>query len=143
MSVEPGAAYPATFDVVYPERELDRVTTLLRVFMLIPIAIVAALLGGPGSTSNAVPPRTWGGGGGLLFGAPAVMILFRHKYPRWWFDWNLELARFLARVTVYAALMDDRYPSTDEQQSVRLELLYPNAAAQLDRWMPLVKWLLA
>ncbi len=142
MSVEPGAVNPATFDVVYPDRELDRVTTLLRIFMLIPIAIVVALLGGPGSTRAGVPPWTWVSGGGLLFGAPAVMILFRQKYPRWWFDWNLELARFLSRVTVYAALMDDRYPSTDEQQSVRLELVYPDAAAKLNRWLPLVKWLL-
>ena len=144
MSVEAGAVYPATFDVVYPERELDRLTTLFRIFMLVPIAVVVALLTGSGEDSATWPrwiPAI--SGGGLLFGAPAVMILFRQKYPRWWFDWNLELARFLSRVTVYAALMDDRYPSTDEQQSVRLDITYPDARAQLNRWLPLVKWLLA
>jgi hypothetical protein len=86
------------------------------------------------------------GGGradGLLFFGPLLMILFRQKYPRWWFDWNLELARFTSRVGVYLALMTDRYPSADEQQSVHLDYRYPDAARDLNRWLPLVKWLLA
>ena len=39
--------------------------------------------------------------------------------------------------------MDDRYPSTDEQQSVHLDFAYPDARSDLNRWLPLVKWLLA
>jgi hypothetical protein len=81
--------------------------------------------------------------GGLLFLPPLLMILFRKKYPRWWFDWNLELLRFEARVSVYLALMDDRYPSTDEHQSVTLDFPYPDAQTELRRGLPLVKWLLA
>ena len=83
------------------------------------------------------------GAGGVLFVGPLLMILFREKYPRWWFDWNLELARFSSRVVVYAALLDDRYPSTDEQQSVHLDVRYPDVPNELNRWLPLVKWLLA
>ena len=83
------------------------------------------------------------GGTGLLFLPPLLMILFRQKYPRWWFDWNLELLRFTSRVGVYLALMDDRYPSTDEQQAVHLDYDYPDAGADLNRWLPLVKWFLA
>jgi len=83
------------------------------------------------------------GVGGALFFAPLLMILFRRKYPRWWFDWNLELQRFGNRVAAYLALMDDRYPSTDDHQSVHLEYPYPDAARDLNRWLPLVKWLLA
>jgi hypothetical protein len=71
------------------------------------------------------------------------MILFRQKYPRWWFDWNLELLRFQNRVGVYFALLDDRYPSTDEHQAVRLDFPYPDARRDLNRWLPLVKWFLA
>ena len=71
------------------------------------------------------------------------MIVFRQKYPRWWFDWNRELLRFINRVGVYVALMDDRYPATDEQQSVTLELPYPDVERDLNRWLPLVKWFLA
>ena len=82
------------------------------------------------------------GAGGLLFLGPLLMILFRRKYPRWWFDWNLELQRFTSRVVVYLALMDDRYPSTDDQQAVHLDYRYPDASRELNRWLPLVKWLL-
>ena len=81
--------------------------------------------------------------GGLLFFGPLLMILFRQKYPRWWFDWNLELQRFSNRVGIYLALMDDSYPSTDDHQSVHLEYRYPDVAHDLNRWMPVVKWLLA
>jgi len=70
------------------------------------------------------------------------MILFRKKYPRWWFDWNLQLTRFLARVWVYAALLRDEYPSTDEEQAVHLDFPYPDAS-RLSRGLPLVKWFLA
>jgi hypothetical protein len=83
------------------------------------------------------------GAGGMLFLGPLLMILFRQKYPRWWFDWNLELQRLGNRVVVYLGLMNDRYPSTDDQQSVRLDYPYPDAAQDLNRWLPLVKWLLA
>jgi hypothetical protein len=84
-----------------------------------------------------------GGAGGLLFFGPLLLILFRRKYPRWWFDWNLELLRFTNRVGIYLALLDDKYPSTDEQQSLHLDFPYPDARRDLNRWLPLVKWLLA
>jgi hypothetical protein len=140
-----GTSYPVSFSVDYPDRELNRVTTGFRIFMVIPIAIVlGAVAGGTwewsypnGSTAVAV------GAGGLLFFGPLLMIVFRQKYPRWWFDWNLELQRFSSRVSAYLALMDDRYPATDDQQSVHLDYAYPEVATDLNRWLPLVKWLLA
>jgi hypothetical protein len=136
--------YPVTFSVDYPERELNRLTTGFRLIVAIPILIVLAALGGEGAHYGNEQSWAFGGGaGGLLFLAPLLMILFRQKYPRWWFDWNLELLRFENRVCVYLALMDDRYPSTDERQSVQLELPYPDAERDLNRWLPLVKWLLA
>jgi hypothetical protein len=137
-------AYPVTFSVDYPERELNRLTTAFRLIVAIPILIVLAALGGEGAHYGNQQSWAFGGGaGGLLFLAPLLMILFRQKYPRWWFDWNLELLRLENRVCVYLALMDDRYPSTDERQSVQLELPYPDAERDLNRWLPLVKWLLA
>jgi hypothetical protein len=140
-----GTSYPVSFSVDYPDRELNRVTSFFRIFTVIPIAIVLAAVAGDtwqwsnghGTTGAAA------GAGGLLFFGPLLMILFRQKYPRWWFDWNLELQRFSSRVVIYLALMDDRYPSTDDHQSVRLDYPYPDAARDLKRWLPLVKWLLA
>ena len=141
--MEAGSSYPVQFDVEYPDRELNRLTTGFRIFMAVPIAIVLATLGGE---STAYAGDHWQAGatfGGLVTFSPLLMILFRQKYPRWWFDWNLELLRFQNRVGAYLALLNDQYPSTDEHQSVRLELPYPDAKRDLNRWLPLVKWLLA
>ena len=138
-------SYPVEFDVEYPDRELNRATTFFRIFTVIPIAIVLGTLSGEGASWGSSHEQwRWGATtGGVLFAAPLLMILFRQKYPRWWFDWNRELLRFENRVFAYLALLDDRYPSTDEEQSVRLELQYPDAERDLNRWLPLVKWFLA
>jgi hypothetical protein len=143
----PNTPYPVEFSVEYPERSLDRLTTFFRIFTVIPIAIVFASVGGwstswanggTGDTTTIVA-----GGTGLLAIPPLLMIVFRRKYPRWWFDWNLQLLRFSNRIGVYLALMNDRYPSTDETQSVHLDFPSPDAKAGLNRWLPIVKWLLA
>ena len=120
-------AHPVSLTVDYPE-ELNRLTTAFRLILVIPVLIVSALL------SNSV---------GVLFLPPLLLILFRQKYPRWWFDWNLNLLRFSNRVGAYLALMEDRYPSTDDEQSVHLDIDYPNVGQDLNRWLPLVKWFLA
>jgi hypothetical protein len=132
------APYPVQFSVDYPDRHLNRLTTGLRLIVAIPILILAATVGAhaPGGAIAAVT-------GGVLFLAPLLMIVFRQKYPRWWYDWNLELLRFVNRIGAYLALMDDRYPSTDERQAVTLDFPYPDAKQELNRWLPLVKWLLA
>jgi hypothetical protein len=139
------APYPVQFAVEYPDRDLNRLITAFRLIVAIPIVIVAGLVGGDqASFESGRHAGTFAAGtGALLFLAPLLMILFRQKYPRWWFDWNLELLRFQNRVGVYLALMDDRYPSTDEHQAVALEFPYPDAKEGLNRWLPIVKWLLA
>jgi hypothetical protein len=137
----PASPYPVQFDVAYPDRELNRLSTGFRILAAIPILIVASTLGGHGWGGPA--PIFAGGSGGLLFLPVLLMILFRQKYPRWWYDWNLQLMRLSNRIGVYLALMDDQYPSTDEEQSVRLDFPYPDAKEGLNRWLPLVKWILA
>jgi hypothetical protein len=137
--------YPVRFQVDYPDRSLDRLTTAFRIFVAIPILIVLATVAG-GAWQWKYGRMAGGaaaGAGGLLFFGPLLMILFRRKYPRWWFDWNLELQRFSNRVWTYLALMDDRYPSTTESQWVHLDYDYPDAERDLNRWLPLVKWILA
>ena len=138
--------YPVRFSVDYPDRPLNRLTTAFRIFAVIPIAIVLGTVSGGNGwdwSSNGSTRTAAVGAGGLLFFGPLLLILFRQKYPRWWFDWNLELQRFGNRVGAYLALLDDRYPSTDDHQSVHLDYPYPDAERDLNRWLPLVKWLLA
>ena len=137
---------PLRYSVDYPDRPLNRLTTAFRIFTVIPIAIVFASITGyqaqydaGGDTAGTVAI----GGTGLLVIPPLLMILFRQKYPRWWFDWNLELLRFMNRVGTYFALLTDRYPSTDDHQHVHLDMPYPDAVRELNRWLPLVKWFLA
>jgi hypothetical protein len=144
--MEPGSQmnerYPVEFSVEYPDRDLNRLTTGFRILWAIPILIVAAAISGspgPGFHAGTVAA----GAGGVLFLPALLLIVFRQKYPRWWYDWNLELLRFSNRVGIYLALMNDRYPSTDERQSVTLDFPYPDAQRDLNRWLPIVKWFLA
>jgi hypothetical protein len=148
VDAQPAASqYPVRLSIDYPDRDLNRATTFFRIIVAIPIFIVLVAVSGWGWSAGWDRSKDYfvfaGAAGGLLIFAPLVMILFRQKYPRWWFDWNLNLFRFQNRVFAYLALMDDRYPSTDEEQGVHIEFDYPDAQRDLNRWLPLVKWLLA
>jgi hypothetical protein len=135
--------YPLEFDIEYPDRKLNRLTSAFRLLTAIPILIALIAIGGlTAVTTEGHTTTLVASGSALLFLPPLLMIVFRGKYPRWWFDFNVELLRFQNRVGVYLALMDDRYPSTDERQSVHLDVAYPDSA-RLNRGLPLVKWLLA
>ena len=151
MAVAPAPnTYAARLDIDYPER-LDRLTSFFRLIWIIPIAIVLNVLSAYGSqtvrtvTENTITTTTTTSGGiaGALFAATLLMILFRRRYPRWWFDFAREFTRFSARVGAYLFLLTDRYPSTVEEQAVHLEIDYPDVEQDLNRWLPLVKWLLA
>jgi hypothetical protein len=135
------ADYPALHEIDYPDRDRDRRTTFCRPLTVLPIVIILALVSGPelhgrAETSSAVS-------GGILFLATALMLVFRQKYPRWWLDWNVALTGFGIRVMAYLALLRDEYPSTDDEQAVHLAIPYPDARAELNRWLPPVKWFLA
>ncbi len=146
--------YAARLEVDYPER-LDRLTTFLRIIWIIPIAIILGLVSGTGETvtttyilseAGEIVDMTRDTAGGLVTGlaaATALMIIFRQRYPRWWFDFSRELMRFSYRVIAYLFLLTDQYPSTEDEQAIHLEIDYPDVKSDLSRWMPIVKWLLA
>ena len=147
----PQQDYAARLEIDYPDR-LDRFSTLLRVFFIIPIAIVLSLVSAAATSttviyrSGEVVQKTTSSGGGIaggLFAATALLLLFRQRYPRWWLDFVLAFNRFGMREGAYLALLTDQYPSTEDEQSVHLDLDYPDAREDLNRWLPLVKWLLA
>jgi len=137
-------AYPMSLSIDYPDRKLNRLTTFFRLFTIIPIYIILILIGGTA--------YDWGEAGGWSYQYAAaglvvlplvLMLLFRQKYPKWWFDWNVALTKFSTRIWAYFMLLRDEYPSTDEDQAVHLEIPYPDAKEGLNRWLPLVKWFLA
>ncbi|MSQ33416.1 MAG: DUF4389 domain-containing protein [Dehalococcoidia bacterium] len=134
------APYPVQFLVDYPDRPLDRFSTFFRILAVIPIALVYYLVGGNWSNGDYQYYLT---AGGALFLPPLLLILFRQKYPRWWFDWNVALYKFGARVGTYLSLLRDEYPATDEEQAIHIEIPYPNVSVDLNRWLPLFKWLFA
>jgi len=146
--------YAARLQVDYPEK-LDRLTTFLRLIWIIPIAIILGLISGAGETvtytvflneAGEIIKTTQQTAGGLVTGlaaATALMIIFRQRYPRWWFDFSRELIRFSYRFAAYLFLLTDQYPSTEDEQGVHLEIDYPDVKSDLNRWMPIVKWLLA
>ena len=138
----PGDQYPVQLSVDFPEGDLNRTTTFFRLLTVIPIAIVITAVAGSSSDDSGGQYATLGAGGGLLL-APLLMIVFRQKYPKWWFDWNVNLAKFSNRVAAYILLLRDEYPSTDDEQAVHVEIRYPDVENDLNRWLPLVKWLLA
>lgn len=143
MAVTP--EYPVSLTMDYPDRPLNRLTTFFRLFTVIPILIILSMITGGNHGLDFPGNWTWqyGAVGGVLFVPLVLMILFRQKYPRWWFDWNVALTKFGTRVGSYFGLLNDSYPSTDEEQWVHIRITYPDVPRELNRWLPLVKWFLA
>ncbi len=135
--------YPVSLTVDYPEQPRNRLSAFFRLVIAIPIAIVLFGLIGHGWNSEETRHGIQYASAGFVVASTLLMILFRQKYPRWWFDWNLNLNRFLFRVSAYVGLLRDEYPSTDEEQAVHLDVAYPDVKTELNRWLPLVKWFLA
>ncbi|MCC7366146.1 MAG: DUF4389 domain-containing protein [Dehalococcoidia bacterium] len=143
--MQPTSDYPVHFAIDYQEGPRDRLSIGLRFFFAIPILILVAAVGGESFQFGGGDAArfSFATAGGVLFLGPLLMIVFRQKYPRWWFDWNLAFLRFTTRVVAYVALLRDEYPSTDEDQAVHIDIPYPDVPNELNRWLPLVKWLLA
>ena len=148
MADRASRTYPVRLSVEYPDGQRNRFSVFVRIILAIPIVIISTLIEGGLPLGEMDPDWNFGHTEALLvttglFLATALMILFRQKYPRWWFDWNLELYRFTTRITAYLLLLRDDYPSTDERQAVTLDIEYPDAKNDLNRVLPLFKWFLA
>ena len=134
--------YPVSLSIDYSDKS-NRVTVLFRLFLAIPILIILALLTSSSYESEQAAKeveRVYSVG--IIFLPTLLMIVFRRKYPKWWFDWNLALTKFSIRVVSYLLLLRDEYPSTDEEQAVHVQIHYPDVEKELNQWLPLIKWLL-
>jgi hypothetical protein len=138
-------SYPVKLSIDYPDRPLNRLSSFFRLIAAIPIYLILGLLPGMYYYSKSCGHHNYSqiGYTAFVFLPLVLMLLFRRKYPRWWFDWNVSLTKFAVRVKAYLLLLRDEYPSTDEEQAIHIEIPYPNAQTGLNRWLPLVKWFLA
>jgi hypothetical protein len=139
----PESTKSVSLEMEYPDRKLNRASSVFRPIMVIPIMIILCLVSGVGGDNSHETWRVAVAAGGIIFVPTLLMLLFRWKYPRWWFDWNLNLTRFSTRVGAYFLLLTDAYPSTDEEQGIRVDLPYPDPKKDLKVGLPLVKWFLA
>jgi len=134
--------YPVSLNIDYSDKS-NRITVLFRLFLAIPILIILALLTSSSyGTEQAAKEVERVYSVGIIFLPTLLMIVFRRKYPKWWFDWNLALIKFSLRVASYLLLLRDEYPSTDEEQAVHVQIHYPDVEKELNQWLPLIKWLL-
>lgn len=133
--------YPVSLSIDYSEKS-NRLTTFFRIFMIIPIFIILCFLSGQSGYALKPTNDFIIFGTGFIFYPTLLMLLFRKKYPKWWFDWNLSLSKFITRVLSYLMLLTDEYPSTDEEQTVHIEIIFPDAKKDLRRGMQLIKWFL-
>lgn len=123
---QPPAGYPLRFDVEYPEKvsRLLNLPLIVKPILLVPHFVLLYILAG----ATYIPYAAF------------FTILFRRKYPRWWFDFLVAFLRYQERVFIYLLWLRDEYPALEEDQAVHLEVEYPD---HLNRWLPLIKWLLA
>ena len=116
----------------------DRKSVLLRIFLVVPMAIfISAFTAWSGSTEASTFLS------GLLFLPVLLALVFRGIYPSYILDFNRSLLALSTRVTAYILLLNDKYPSIEESEDVKITFPDVEGGAKLNRYMPLVKWLLA
>jgi hypothetical protein len=123
-------------DVSLTER--NRLTALFRIILVMPALLFLASF----SPDSAFSEDNIGIYAGLLALPAALAIVIRQVYPSYVLAFNEALLSLQTRVDAYLLLLTDEYPSIEENDVV--SVTFPEVdAKQLNRWLPLIKWLLA
>jgi len=126
---DPAADYPVRLSVPY-EEPLNRFLPLVKWLLLLPHYLALFLL--------AI-------GAWFAVIAAFFVVLFTGRYPRGIFEFIVGVMRWALRVNAYYYLMTDAYPpfslNPEPDYPAQLEIEYPEDG--VDRWRPLVHWLLA
>jgi hypothetical protein len=125
-------------DVTLTER--NRVTALFRIILVVPMAIfLAAFTPSVADLESGDLNSLYAG----FFALPVgLAIVFRQVYPSYLLAFNEALLSLQTRVNAYVVLLTDEYPSIEENDVVSVTFPEVDAKA-LNRWLPLIKWLLA
>ena len=126
-----------TFITVQLENR-DRKSVALRIFLVVPIAI---FLSSFTAWSGSAEASTFLAG--LLFMPVVLALVFRGIYPSYALEFNKSLLSLSTRVTAYILVLNDNYPSIEESADVKITYPEIDGGAKLNRYLPLVKWLLA
>ena len=116
----------------------DRKSVLLRIFLVVPIAIFVSAFTAWSGSSEASTFLS-----GLLFLPVLLALVFRGIYPSYALAFNKSLLALSTRVTAYILVLNDKYPSIEESDYVTITFPDVEGGAKLNRYLPLVKWLLA
>ena len=116
----------------------DRKSVLLRIFLVVPIAIFVSAFTAWSGSSEASTFLS-----GLLFLPVMLALVFRGIYPSYALAFNKSLLALSTRVSAYIFLLNDKYPSIEESENVTITFPDVEGGAKLNRYLPLVKWLLA
>ena len=116
----------------------DRMSVALRIFLVVPIAIFVSAFTAWSGSSEASTFLS-----GLLFLPVLLALVFRGIYPSYVLDFNRALLALSTRVTAYIFLLNDKYPSIEDSADVKITFPEIAGGAKLNRYLPLVKWLLA
>ena len=116
----------------------DRKSVLLRIFLVVPIAIFVSAFTAWSGSSEASTFLS-----GLLFLPVLLALVFREIYPSYALAFNKSLLALSTRVTAYILVLNDKYPSIEESDYVTITFPDVEGGAKLNRYLPLVKWLLA
>lgn len=123
-------------DVALTER--NRLTAFFRIILVAPALVFLASF----APSSAFSEDAVGIYAGLLALPAALAIIVRQVYPSYVLAFNDALLSLQTRVDAYLLLLTDEYPSIEENDVV--SVTFPEVdAKQLNRWLPLIKWLLA
>ena len=114
----------------------DQVSGLFRYILIVPVLIFAAAFAPGGAESLSI-------GMGVVVLPTLLAIVFRGVYPSYALRFNQSIVELSTRITAYALLLNDNYPSIEANSSVRVVFPDVEDGKKLNRLLPLVKWLLA
>ena len=113
----------------------DRKTVFFRGILVFPMVIVIA--------SFTQSMQAGAAFGGLLFAPALLALLVRGIYPSYVLGFNKAMLELNARISAYALLLTDEYPSIEANPNIKVELPEIEGGAKLSRVLPLVKWFFA
>ena len=121
--------------LVVNTRKRNRATTFFRPILIIPILIFVGTFSSSNSGATSIS---------FTLAVPVLLALvFRNIYPSYIYGFNQSFLELQNRISLYALYLTDEFPSIEKSKYVTITLPEVRGGKALNRWLPLVKWLLA